>query len=68
MRQSIPTVLTLAVVEEFFSISKSRPRRADAQSRLVSILLDDNPHDGSTIVLGTIRACEKIFEACKLLK
>ena len=39
-----------------------------AQSRLVSMLLDDNPHNESTAAIGTIRTYEKIIEARKLLK
>lgn len=38
-----------------------------AQSRLVSILLDDNPHN-STAAIETMRTHEKIIEARKLLK
>jgi hypothetical protein len=39
-----------------------------AQSRLVSMLLDDNLHNESTTAMGTIRTHEKIIEPRKLLK
>jgi integrase len=39
-----------------------------AQSRLVSMLLDENPQNESTAVIGTKRTYEKIIEARKLLK
>jgi hypothetical protein len=38
-----------------------------AQSRLVSMLLDENPQNESTAVIGTKRTYEKIIEARKLL-
>jgi integrase len=38
-----------------------------AQSRLVSMLLDDNPHNESTAAIGTIRTYEKIIQSRKLL-
>ena len=39
-----------------------------AQSRLVSMLLDENPQNESPTVIGTKRTYEKIIEARKLLK
>jgi len=39
-----------------------------AQSRLVSMLLDDNPHNESTAAIVIIRTHEKIMESRKFLK
>jgi integrase len=39
-----------------------------AQSRLVSMLLDENPQNESTAAIGTKRTYEKIIEGRKLLK
>jgi len=42
--------------------------KRNAQSRLVSMLLDENPQNESPTVIGTKRTYEKIIEARKLLK
>jgi len=41
--------------------------KRNAQSRLVSMLLDENPQNESPAVIGTKRTYEKIIQSRKLL-